>query len=189
MSFNRSSADNEEYDDTIKQSKGPGQYNLYKSPILNIPCYAKEPTVRLQKNGVSVENRRNLTDIHSNLLGISLDSTGYEFGKNMCEAGYPVAGGVNAKCLTKKNTSILDGFNDKECFIPVESTRLSNPPCTLRGLENDRWDYLCIDPQKNLEMPFEYNTSVRLFEKDTHIPCSNVLLTSNECIGENCKDI
>ena len=174
MSFNRSSADNEEYDDTIKQSKGPGQYNLYKSPILNIPCYAKEPTVRLQLNGVSVKNRGNLTDIHSNLLGISLDSTGIEFGKNMCEAGYPVAGSVNAKCLTKKNTSILDGFNDKECFIPTESTRLSNPPCTLRGLDYDRLDVnVCLNPQnKMVDMPFKNNVSVRLTGKDNFVPCA-----------------
>ena len=174
MSFNRPNADVEAYKETVKQSRGPGEYSLFKSPILDTPCYAKEPTVRLQKNGVSVENRSNLTDIHSNLVGISVSKDKYEFGKNMCQAGYSLSNGLNAKCLDNKDNGILsDVFNGKECFLPVESTRLSNPPCTLRGLDYDRLDVeLCLNSQKKrVDMPFENNISVRLTGKDNFIPC------------------
>jgi len=187
MSFNRSNADTEAYKDTVQQSKGPGNYNLYKSPILNSPCYAKEPTVRLQKNGVSVENRRNLTDIHSNLLGISTNKKTLEFGKSMCAPGYSCGNGINAKCLDgKNNTDIIDGFNGKECFLPVESTRLSNPPCTLRGIDYDRLDVnVCLNPQnKMVEMPFENNVSVRLTDKDNFVPCVYRLNDSSSAINK-----
>ena len=174
MSFNRSNADKEAYIDTVNQSKGPGKYNLFKSPVLNTPCYAKEPTVRLQKNGVSVENRQNLTDIHSNLLGISTSKKHLEFGKSMCAPGYSFGNNMNALCLdSKNNNNIIEGFNGKECFLPVESTRLSNPPCTLRGLDYDRLDVeVCLNPQKKMvTMPFENNVSVRLTGKDNFVPC------------------
>jgi hypothetical protein len=171
MSFNRSNADIKAYKDTVDQSKGPGEYQLYSSPVLQTPCYAKEPTVRLQKNGVSVENRNELTDIHSNLLGISVKKDNIEFGESMCRAGYPCSGGINAKCLFDQGSN--SSFNGKECFLPVESTRLSNPPCTLRGLDYDRLDVnICLNPQKNIvEMPFEHNVSIRLSGRDNFIPC------------------
>ena len=172
MSFNRSSSDIKAYKDTIRQSKEPGDYQLYKSPVLDKVCLPKTPTIRLQKNGVSINNRTNLTDIHSNLLGISVDKTNLGLGNAMCDNGYPCSGGLVAKCLNKVNSND-NTLNKNECFIPVESTRLSNPPCTLRGLENDRLDHnICLNPQKRiLHLPFKNNISVRLTEKDKFVPC------------------
>jgi hypothetical protein len=197
MSSNRLNNDTEAYIDTIKQSKGPGKYTMFKSPILDTNFYPTPPSIKVQKSGNAVDKYKNLTDVHSNLLNLHIKNSKVSqqphlpLCKDMCDSGYPCGQGVVAKCINKKcgemkNTNLKKAT---ECFIPVDSTRLSNPSCTLRGLENDRWDYLCIDPQKNLEMPFEYNTSVRLFEKDTHIPCSNVLLTNKKCDCENCKNI
>ena len=58
----------------------------------------------------------------------------------------------------------------------------------MRGLDTFRIDYLCIDPQKNLEMPFKHNTSVRLYEKDNYVPCNNVPVNNVKSNCENCEN-
>ena len=48
-----------------------------------------------------------------------------------------------------------DDLNDyPECGIPAEDTRLSNPPCNLRGTGINRWEYLDRNPQEFFEVPF-----------------------------------
>tara|TARA_B110000908_G_C10189818_1_gene419915 strand:+ start:258 stop:920 length:663 start_codon:yes stop_codon:yes gene_type:complete len=197
MSSNRLNNDTEAYIDTVKQSTGPAKYQMFKSPILNTNFYPTPPSIRLQKSGVSIDSSENLTDVHSNLLNLNIRNSKtaqqphLPLCKDMCDSGYPCGQGVVAKCINKEcgimsNSNVTHG---KECFVPVESTRLSNPPCTLRGLENDRWDYLCMDPQKNLELPFQNNQSIRLYERDNHVPCSNVPLSVKECNCKSCTEI
>lgn len=198
MSSNRLNNDAKAYLDTVVQSTGPSKYQMYKSPILYTNFYPTPPSIRLQKSGVSVDKSEHLTDIHSNLLNLNIKNSKTSqhkylpLCKDMCDSGYPCGQGVVAKCLNKQcgkmlNSNTKDGV---ECFVPVESTRLSNPPCTLRGIENDRWEYLCIDPQKKLELPFKNNISVRLSERDNHIPCTNSLLGKKvNILTSNIKDI
>lgn len=186
MSFNRSNSDIRAYKDTVRQSTGPGKYQMYKTPVLDQTCFPKGPSIRLQKNGVSVSKRNNLTDIHSNLLGISVNKEPMVFGNNMCSKGYPCSGGLVAQCLDKTKFENNKPFG-KECFIPVESTRLSNPPCTLRGLENNLIENIfCINPlQTTTILPFRNNMSVRLYEKDTFTPCvytPNINIQTNSLV-------
>ena len=196
MSSNRLNNDTEAYQDTILQSTGPGKYNMYKSPILYTNFYPTPPSIRVQKSGAALDKQNNLVDVHSNLLNLNVkreknaQHNHIANCEDMCDSGYPCGQGVVAKCVNKqcgdmKNTNLRKG---KECFIPVESTRLSNPPCTMRGLDTFRIDYLCIDPQKNLEMPFKHNTSVRLYEKDNYVPCNNVPVNNAKSNCENCEN-
>ena len=187
MSSNRLNNDSEAYEDTIQQSTGPGKYNMYKSPILDTNFYPTPPSIRAQKSGAALDNHTNLIDVHSNLLNLNVERVkdpqhiDIASCKDMCDSGYPCGQGVVTKCINKEcgdmnNSNLKKGT---ECFVPVESTRLSNPPCTLRGMDTFRIDYLCMDPQKDLEMPFKHNTSVRLYEKDRYVPCNNVSLPNN----------
>lgn len=196
MSSNRLNNDKQAYLDTLQQSTGPGKYNMYKSPILYTNFYPTPPSIRVQKSGNALDSTNKLVDVHSNLLNLNMpreknaQHSHMNTCENMCDSGYPCGQGVVAKCIRKqcgdmKNSNLKKG---KECFVPVESTRLSNPPCTMRGLDTFRIDYLCLDPQKNLEMPFKHNTSVRLYEKDRYVPCNNVPVDNNNCDCENCDE-
>ena len=62
-------------------------------------------------------------------------------------------------------------FSDNNCFEPVEDTRLSNPPCTLRGTGINRWEWLCRNPQERVFVPFDFNISDKTLAKDNHRPC------------------
>ena len=62
--------------------------------------------------------------------------------------------------------------NMKDCdFLSPEDTKMSNPPCTLRGTGWNRWEWLCEDPQKNSLIPFETGINNRIVVKDNHRPC------------------
>ncbi len=63
-----------------------------------------------------------------------------------------------------------------------EHTRLSNPPCTLRGSGINRFQWLCSNPQLLAERPFAADRSNRLAVKDAYrqqvdvpLDASNVL--------------
>ena len=152
MSFNKVNFDNStnlqkklEYQQSKKlenESINPGKYQL-NTPVNKGECYLQQPTIRLQKRGVSVSKHYPLIDIDSELIGLNTNNKNHE----------------------------LKHFDD--CYIAKEYTRLSNPPCTLRGVENgfNRWEWLCKNPQKNIFREFPHNVNNRLLVKDNHRPC------------------
>lgn len=57
--------------------------------------------------------------------------------------------------------------------VPTLSTRLTNPPCTLRGTGWNRFEWPCTDPQQNVEAPFHKGVGFvnsSLVFKDNHRP-------------------
>ena len=181
MSFTNLQYDKGTYKTEIEQSEGPGLYTINKPRISSKQCYPYPPTVRLQEQGDSYFKNKSLIDVNSELLGItryaSSDPTEKyipQCGENSCSTGYPCGQGVIGKCNGLKEGQRV-GDNDlvilEDCFIETENTRLSNPPCTLRGTGYNRWDWLCLDPQENCIIPFEHNVSNRLRTKDNFKPC------------------
>ena len=79
---------------------------------------------------------------------------------------YPVSKKAKVSIGNQKETISFDN-----CFIGSEDTRLSNPACNLRGTGWNRWEWLCLDPQERVLMPFDYNINNRLVVKDNHRPC------------------
>ena len=59
----------------------------------------------------------------------------------------------------------------EDCHKEDEHTRLSNPPCTLRGTGWNRWEWLCQNPQDQVFRPYEWNTNTKLVAKDNYRPC------------------
>ena len=189
MSFNRCNYDTCQYKQVLAESIGPGHYMINTPPISCEPCYPFDPTVRLQSSGASIDTTKNMIDIDSEMLNITRAYSKCPSKKwitkcSNCQnsfVGEPCGQGVSTTCNPCKNNlkpgercpdSYSSGLKHwKDCFVPPEDTRTSNPACNLRGTGWNRWEWLCLDPQERIEMPFDYNIDNRIIVKDNHRPC------------------
>ena len=192
MSFNRLRYDRCEEKKMLDESLSPGLYQM-NTPVLCGTCYQDNPAVRLQKNGDSLNTGVDWRfyagpiDVDSELKNINrpmsrCPNDKYEPSCTNCNCnnqGQPCGQGVVGGC--KKNNGNLRvsgqrcGDNNlidfPTCHFPNEDTRLSNPPCNLRGTGWNRFMPLCLDPQKNILFPGDYQIPTRLIFKDNHRPC------------------
>ena len=181
MSFNRLNYDEGAYKQELNQSVGPGVYKLAEPKVSCQSCYPYPPSVRLQKQGNSIDRSRLLIDTDSELMGLNR-----RLSKNpdknyvpvcpdkVCTSGEVCGQGVIGSCnLRKPGERYMDNNlqHYKDCFIPSEDTRLSNPACNLRGTGWNRWEWLCKNPQDNIEQPFDSLVSSRTLAKINHRPC------------------
>lgn len=153
MSSNRLNYDVKAYQTTINQSSGPGKYQLSRPAISCEPCFQTNPETRMQSVGVSVSKDRPLIDVDSELMGLTRKAT-----KD-----------PEKKMYQNKDDNNLKHF--KDCFINQEHTKLSNPPSNLRGTGWNRWEWLCQNPQDQVEIPFNWKMDTKLVAKDNHKPC------------------
>ena len=141
--------------------------------------------------GDSIDTSKPLIDIDSELLNITRPSSKcpsrkfLPVCKNMTADGYPCGQGVVPTCKSQVDTGKVgvhsadkcpDQFAGnpthwKNCGWLIEDTRLSNPACNLRGTGINRWEWLCLNPQDRVEIPFDFNVSNRIVVKDNHRPC------------------
>jgi len=186
MSSNHLNDDTCQYRQVLAESTAPGSYML-NTPSVNKdckPCYPAQPTLRLQKSGDSVDNSKSLVDVSSELLNITRPATkcpSRKWEPNCpgcpCSTGEPCGPGVISNCnANKEGGRCPDQFSSGEkdfpdCEFPTaEDTRLSNPPCTLRGTGWNRWEWLCLDPQTRVIPPFR-TINDRLATRDNYRPC------------------
>lgn len=162
MSFNRLNYDTCAYKQNLYQSVGPGEYKLTEPPNTEDICFAESPHIRMQYQGVSVPQDKPLIDVDSELMNLTRPATNCPSRKYIPDGSQ--CGLTNPKDAEKK-------AHAKDCFFTVEDTRLSNPPCTLRGTGWNRWEWLCLDPQERVLMPFDHNINNRIVVKDNHRPC------------------
>lgn len=193
MSFNRLTYDICEEKKSLDQSVSPGLYQV-NTPVLCSSCYQDNPQIRLQKNGNSLNNNVDWRffagpiDIDSELKNINkpyskCPKNKYEpdcNGECTCNnQGQPCGQGAIDGCkIHGKNINNGKRCNDinnltdfKTCHFPVEDTRLSNPSSNLRGTGWNRFQPLCLDPQKNILFSGEIGIPSRLVFKDNHRPC------------------
>lgn len=190
MSFNRCNYDTCQYKQTLAESIGPGHYMVNTPPISCEPCYPFPPSTRLQRSGASIDTTKYMIDIDSEMMNITRAYSKCPSKKwiSKCsncvtDSGEPCGQGVaNSASSCQQNNNIKDGsrcpdsFSQglthwKDCMVPSEETRTSNPPCNLRGTGWNRWEWLCLDPQERIEIPFDYNIDNRIVVKDNHRPC------------------
>lgn len=157
MSFNRLNYDTCTYKQNLLQSVGVGDYVLGMPQINCGACFSPDPTLRQGIAPATIQPLRDLVDTDSELMGITRRATN-------CPQQHYLPG---PSVLSSVQVPLQD------CrALPVETTRLSNPPCTLRGNGWNRWEWLCQDPQNaGVEMPFRYNVNERMLAKDNHRPC------------------
>ena len=153
MSFSRLNNDTKAYQKEINESVGPGKYQLGRPAISCEPCYQVNPEIRIQSVGASVHKDRLLIDIDSELIGLTRKQT-----KDPEKKRYNNEGDNDLK-------------NFQDCYLASEPTKLSNPPCNLRGTGWNRWEWLCQNPQDKVEIPFNWKVDTRLLSKDNHKPC------------------
>ena len=154
MSFTHLPHDECAYKHRLLESVGPGEYMLDKVYAENCKaCFVPSAGVRLGKYGVAVCD--NTIDVDSELLGLTRQKSKCP-GKQIVQRGKLIC-----------STNVPNECNE----LDPESSRLSNPPCTLRCRGWNRWEHLCQDPQANIETPFAADVSTRLLAKDSHRPC------------------
>lgn len=152
MSFSRLSYDNCTYTHMLRESVGPGEYSIATPKVDCESCYFPTPDIRMTRRGVG--KSKDLVDIDSELIGITRKASNCPLNKFL-----PVK---------EENQNINLG---KDCMhLTTEETRISNPPCTLRGTGWNRWEWLCQNPQDKIFIPFDFNINERMIAKDNHRP-------------------
>lgn len=176
MSFNRLNHDECTYRTNLKQSTGVGSYYTGKPRVNCQTCLPNDPRMHVKSQnmgpndngiaGVTCSDKPQV-DVSNELLGLTRKASNCPTQKYVpCEE--------SSFCKYQHPVVCKD--------IHSEDTRLSNPPCTLRGSGWNRWEWLCQDPQKDFEIPFDHNISYRLIAKDNHRPCLPTLINQSQAL-------
>jgi|APSaa5957512535_1039671.scaffolds.fasta_scaffold56838_1 hypothetical protein len=207
MSWNRLQYDVKAYEHSLRESQGPGLYTYakplvkdHRSPNFDVngcpetQCYPFAPG--MLGSGVSVDSDRYFVDVESELRSIGVPlSKDPQFISNhrnpKCNGvtsneGLPCGGGVTASvscndCTRGSRAGDRGLMHFKDCTIPSEDTRLSNPPSNLHGTGWNRFDYLHQNPQDNAIFKFHVPINNRLVVKDNHRPCVPRPINQENC--------
>lgn len=153
MSFNRQNYDENAYLHSLRESVGAGEYRLNMPRNDCDTCFFTSPYVRVNTMGASV-CKKNPIDVDSELMGLTRK---------------------NSHCPTKQYIPQPNDFCVtsplRDCdTLGSQDSRLTNPPCTLRGTGWNRWEWLCQNPQDKAIVPFPYLINNSLVVKDNHRP-------------------
>lgn len=193
MSFNRLKYDLCETKQYVKETIAPGDYYV-KQPLICGTCFQDNPSIRMQKSGVSLSGSSpwrfydGPIDVESELRNLSrpasrCPSKQYLPKCSNCGCRYqgqPCGAGVSKLCQDCTDGKIKNGkrCGDQDlvdfpnCHFPVEHTRLND--CVPRGVGLNRFDFPCMDPQANLFFPGAIQIPSRLVEKDNYRICRQV---------------
>ena len=156
MSFTRLKYDLCEEKTYLKETVGPGQYHIGE-PINCGACFQKNPSIIMQKSGISLERgtpwrfNGGPVDVESELRNIPRRAS---------------------NCPSEKEPSKMYGkkvVDFPDCYFPVEHTRLDD--CAPRGVNINRFEYPCTNPQANLEFPGCWRENSRNNIKDNYKVC------------------
>ena len=158
MSFSRLNYDDCAYKQALKESVRPGDYRV------NVPFNFKKnvyaPQLLFVYKDRQLDKKSFAVDADSELLGITRKNS--KCPKLLVPCSDKLQYGLSC------GDSLEHGVDG---FMPADDTRLSNPASNLRGTGYNRWEYLCLNPQAHVEMPFDNNINNRIVSKDNHRPC------------------
>lgn len=164
MSFSKLSYDKCAYEKSISESMQPGHYMLNRpyNDCSNKNCFVSDPSIIHDKSGVATSKDYPLIDVNSELLGLNMKLS---------------------ECPSKRKIdnsyAVNNPLNTCDSHTNAEDTKLSNPPCTLRGTGWNRFDFLHENPQDYAILPFPSEIQNRLIVKDNHRPCLPKLFNEN----------
>lgn len=154
-SLNHLRYDESTYLTDLGQSRGPGSYILETPTPHCKPCFANDAMLKMGTSGHRECEDRLLIDVDSELLGITRKAS----RTPACQNVAPVcAASVKVPDCTDNS------------MLPVQDTRLNNPPSTLRGTGWNRWQWLCRNPQEHAIIGFETLVDTSILTKDNHRP-------------------
>jgi hypothetical protein len=147
------------YQHRVNESIGGGEY-AHGTPLQHcLRCLPDSPYTRVAA-WVGPGQQGEAVDVDSDLRGITRRASD-------CPAEHYLPGQQSPTSLTPP---------DSCAALTPEDTRLSNPPCTLRGTGWNRWQWLCRNPQDNVLPRFDHMINSRILFKDNHRPCLPVPL-------------
>ena len=159
----RLSQDSCSYNEKLKRTIGPGLYQLntpYNDCTFCPKTLLDDPSLRYQAYGPNTCTMKDSVDDSSELLGLNRKKT-----KANSEEYIPGTYKSNGLC------NVGSTKNARECFVPREDTRLSNPVSSLKGTGINRWEWLCYDPQERALEDFDrIPVNYRMVAKDNHVP-------------------
>jgi hypothetical protein len=151
------------YNEKLKRTIGPGLYSLNRPYNDCIDCKSTvpdDPSMRFQAYGPNTCTMKTAVDDSSELLGLN-------YKKSKCNLDEYTPGNY----VSTSGCSINVQNNPRDCWAPREDTKLSNPPCNLKGTGINRWDWLCYDPQERAIEGFDrVPVNYRMVAKDNHVP-------------------
>ena len=151
------------YKEKLRRAVGPGLYQLDVPSNDCEVCYRDipaDPSLRYQNYGHNTCSMKSAVDDSNELLRLNYKNT-------KCNDEEYMPGKY------KKTGCDIKGESDaRQCIIPREDMRLSNPPCTLKETGINRWEWICYDPQeKAIEQFDRIPVNYRMVAKDNHVPC------------------
>ena len=149
MAFTRFKYDNCRTKKELQQSTDIGKWVLNVPGNGSNPCYIEDPQIIIQKWGANL--RTNTINLESNLMGVDRKT--------------------NKDCLGKDNYINYNVLNEPIKYnncnkLCTDESRASHPAWLYRDLEQVNWNYLPLNPQENVCIPFQNNLSTRILEKD-----------------------
>jgi hypothetical protein len=165
--MNRLSYDDATYRQTVKQSMTQGQYVL--SPYASTHCdrcMTLDPGGDAGAGSAPSCKTTSEVDVESDLRNIIRPATRAPSGK------YRGGGGPATVCGGVPISQASQALSARSAcrMIPSIDTRLTTPPCTLRGTGWSRFEWLCQDPQESALMPFDSLVNTGIVMKDNHRP-------------------
>lgn len=153
MAFTRFHDDPARIKKSLEESTFTGQYQLNAPGPGSNNTFWEDPNIRLQKWGANLHT--NTVELESDFRGLSrrlnrdtlVDN---DYMKNAVDAPMRSSYGVNQPF--------------------VEESRSTHPAWTYRENNIERWEEPWINPQSNLEKPFQDNIQTRIIEKDKYSP-------------------
>jgi hypothetical protein len=153
MSFTRYNDDPIRITKRLQISTNEGRYYLNTPGWGDKPNYINDPHIRLQGWGANYLN--NAIGIENDLHGLTRKTGHDEIESN----NY-----LKHSAYDYTNTKSYPVNND----ILVEESRAILPGFLFRDAEMYRWEKPLLDPQANIEIPFNYEMSSRIIVKDNY---------------------
>lgn len=171
MSFTRFHDDHCRISKQLEESTGVGKYMLNVPGNGTKPYFMEDPHLRMQKWG---------SNLHSNTINLESDLKG-------------LTRHANNDCILQneyKNHSVESVQMEYPSYNPItEQSRSTHPSWMSRDLEQVKWNYLPLDPQENVCMPFQNNLNTRKLEKDYYVAKMPILNDDNSNVVKNIKQI
>jgi hypothetical protein len=147
MSFTRYHDDTARIKKQVQIDTYAGRYALM-TPMLS-HTYIEDPHIRL--NTVAGNQRTNTIGVESDLRGLTRRLTHDNINRNDYQ----------------KNAVYSSPIEVQSATAPyVDESRATLPAFLFREAVMYRWEKPFLDPQKNLELPFNWNLQTRILEKD-----------------------
>lgn len=160
----------------LRQSTAPIKRMLDPSFANNCTACRPADVGYIGRQGTSVTSGIPLIDVDSDLKLLNYRATRDPMKKfrpccpycKKVNEGYPCGGGVVTcdECRSKM-------YHFPACSISTDYSRVTNPPCNLKGTGINRFIPLCLNPQdlNRWEHPGEVGINNRMIVLDNHVPC------------------